>query len=328
MRKCNWTGMLLGGLLLLSSAGSQAVGFVRASAPDPEGAALDVGIWYPSTAPSAPVAMGPVTQDVALGGPIAGDALPLVVVSHGTGGSMLSHYDTAIALAQAGFVVAALVHTGDNYRDQSRAVLILDRPRQVSRVIDYLLSGWSGHQHLDAARIGMFGFSAGGFTTLVNIGGKPDMTKIAPYCAAHTSDFACQLSAAHPEAAAKAQGNVPVERDLRIKSAVVAAPALGFAFSPDGLRGVTMPISLWRAEEDAILPHPWYAEAVRQALPVQPEFHLVPKAGHFDFLAPCSADLAALAPPICASAAGFDRGAFHASFNAAVVDFFVRTLKR
>jgi predicted dienelactone hydrolase len=325
--KRNWPQALLCLALALASASSFAVGFVRVSAPDPEGAALDVGVWYPSTATAVAVAMGPVTQTVALGAPIAGDALPLVVISHGTGGSMLSHYDTAIALAQAGFVVASVVHTGDNYRDQSRAVFILDRPGQVSRVIDYLLSGWSGHGHIDPARIGVFGFSAGGFTALVDIGGRPDLAKVAPFCQEHATDYACQLTAAHPEARASAEASSPARRDARIKSAVVAAPALGFTFAPDGLQGVTIPISLWRAEDDTVLPHPWYAEAVRQALPQPPEFHLVPKAGHYDFLAPCSAELAALAPAICTSAAGFDRGAFHASFNPAVVEFFSRTLK-
>jgi predicted dienelactone hydrolase len=41
--------------------------------------------------------------------------------------------------------------------------------------------------------------------------------------------------------------------------AVVAAPALGFTFSPDGLKNVTVPVQLWRAEDDVIVPHPRYA---------------------------------------------------------------------
>ena len=35
-------------------------------------------------------------------------SLPLVVMSHGTGGSFLGHFDTAMALADAGFVVVAM----------------------------------------------------------------------------------------------------------------------------------------------------------------------------------------------------------------------------
>ncbi|WP_206309065.1 hypothetical protein, partial [Streptomyces sp. A1136] len=168
---------------------------------------------------------------------------------HGTGGSYLGHYDTAIALAEAGFVVAAVTHTGDNYADQSRSLFILERPRHISRVIDYMLSGWSGHVQLDAQKIGMFGFSAGGFTTLVSIGGRPDMVKIAPFCAAHTADFACQLIARNRGVVSTVAAAVPAKdgtKDDRIKAAVVAAPAIGFTFSPDGLREVTMPVQLWR----------------------------------------------------------------------------------
>ncbi len=319
--------LLLSLLLTLAGGATQAAGFTSISAPDPEGDALEVGIWYPSTTEAAPLAMGPITQTVALNAPIAGQALPLVLVSHGTGGSLLSHHDTAIALADAGFIVAAVEHTGDNYRDQSRALQIRDRARQVSRVIDHLLTNWDGHAHIDALRIGMFGFSAGGFTALVDIGGKPDLTRIAPYCKDHPSDYACVLIAAHPEFKVGADTDRKDMRDRRIRSAVVAAPALGYTFAPDGLHDVTVPVALWRAEHDIIVPDPWYTEAVRLALAQAPEYHLVPKAGHFDFLAPCSAQLAAIAPPICASAKDFDRSAFHAEFNAAVVTFFSRTLE-
>lgn len=107
----------------------------------------------------------------------------------------------------------------------------------------------------------------------------------------------------------------------------MAAPALGFTFSPDGLKNIKVPVQLWRAEEDTVLPHPRYAEAVRLALPQAPEYHVVSNAGHFDFLAPCSSALASMVPAICASAPGFDRVAFHTHFNAAVVGFFSKTLK-
>ena len=54
---------------------------------------------------------------------------------------------------------------------------------------------------------------------------------------------------------------------------------------------------------------------------------VVLNAGHFDFLAPCGAALASRAPEICASAVGFDRSAFHTSFNAAVLSFFNKMLR-
>jgi len=87
---------------------------------------------------------------------------------------------------------------------------------------------------------------------------------------------------------------------------------------------VRVPVQLWRADDDHILPAPFYADAVRAALPGKPEFQTVPAAGHFDFLAPCSNP--SFMPQICKSAPGFDRAAFHASFDVAVARFFLKNL--
>ena len=315
-------------VIALAGTCVHAAGFQHGFAADPDGKPLVIGIWYPSQATVQPLVMGPTTMSVAINGIAQGKALPLVVMSHGAASSFLSHFDTAIALADAGFVVAAITHPGDNYADQSRSADIMDRPRQISRVIDHMLSTWDGRAMIDAARIGMFGFSAGGFTTVVSIGGIPDFSKVGPMCLQHPGDYACQLIA-------KSGGNraVPLTTttdraaDLRIKAAVVVAPALGFTFSPDGLKNVKVPMQLWRAENDLLVPHPRYAEAVRLALPQTPEYRVVPNAGHYDFMVPCGAALASMVPTICTSAVGFDRAAFHASFNEAVVGFLNKTLK-
>jgi predicted dienelactone hydrolase len=313
--------------LALSTACAHAAGFQHGYAANPDGQPLEIGIWYPSQAAPTPVSIGPVSMTVAINGPVAGRRLPLVVISHGTGGSYLGHHDTAIALADAGYVVAAVTHTGDNYADQSRNVFIMDRPQQMSRVIEHMLSRWDGHATIDPARIGMFGFSAGGFTTLVSAGGRPDFSRVGPMCRQYPEDFACALIAK----AGHLPGAAPDSRraqDRRVKAVVVAAPALGFTFSADELNNVTIPVQLWRAEDDLILPHPRYAEAVRVALPAAPDYRVVHKAGHFDFLAPCSRALANMVPAICQSAPGFDRAAFHQVFNSAVIDFFGKNLPR
>jgi predicted dienelactone hydrolase len=66
-------------------------------------------------------------------------ALPLVVMSHGTGGSLTSHYDTALELAEASFMVVAMTHTAGDFHDQTGEARILDRPRQIGRGLDYIL---------------------------------------------------------------------------------------------------------------------------------------------------------------------------------------------
>ena len=312
--------------ILLFSGGAHAVGFQHLIVPDPDGPPLEVGIWYPSSATATPSSIRTVTQMVAPDAPIDGKSLPLILISHGTGGSYLSHYDTAQALANAGFIVATVTHTGDNYADMSRSFLIMERARHITRMLDYLLSTWNGREQIDAKIIGMFGFSAGGFTTLINIGGQPDMASIAPFCQIHTGDFACQLIVRQSAAPVQPLPGHDGGKDERIKAAVIAAPALGFTFTAAALKDVQMPIQLWRAANDKVLPQPWYAEAVRGALPRPPEYHVVENAGHFDFLAPCNAFLAEKAPEICSSAPGFDRSAFHSVFNQELVRFFQQSL--
>ncbi|MGX4772768.1 hypothetical protein ACWAUC_23575 [Bradyrhizobium guangdongense] len=57
-------------------------------------------------------------------------------------------------------------------------------------------------------------------------------------------------------------------------------------------------------------------------MPGKPDIHVV-AAGHYAFLAPCSAELAAAVPRICTDTpAGFGRAGFHREFNAAVVKYF------
>ncbi len=316
-------------LLLPFAAHAGSVGFTEVSVPNGADKPLVIGVWYPTDAPTSVQPLHEFTQDVAPAGAVNGARLPLVVFSHGAGGWYGEHYDTALALAHAGFVVAAVSHTGDTYDDHSRAAHISARPAQIHRLIDYMLAEWPEHGRLDASRVGLFGFSSGGFTGLVAIGGVPNLSGIGAHCAAHPDYFDCQvLAKAHIPASAVP--NPPASdwvHDGRIKAAVIAAPALGFSFSREGLAGVTIPVQLWRAEQDHILPAPDYADAVHANLPTPPEFHLVASADHYDFLAPCSDILRKYAPDICVSAPGFDRTDFHNTFDREVVRFFEEKLR-
>ena len=320
-----WTASTL--LSPLMAATPFAAGFETLQAADGADKPLEVAVWYPTEAVARQVDMGPFTMNIALGGAIgsavAGRALPLIVISHGNGGATMSHHDTAVALAQAGFVVAAVAHTGDNHADQSRAASMMDRPRHISRVIDHMLTQWPGKDRIDATRIGVFGHSSGAFTALATVGGAADLARIAPHCQQRPGDYPCQLIGRQPAGtAALVAAMAQPSPDARVRAAVVAAPALGFTFTQASLGAISVPVQLWRAHEDTVLPHPWYVEPVRAALPQPLDYHDVANAGHFDFLAPCTARFAAMAPPLCSSQAGFDREAFHRDFNASVVGFF------
>jgi predicted dienelactone hydrolase len=325
-------------LLLLCSISAflepafSSVGFQQLSVPDPQGKALSVAVWFPSTGQPVSVPVGAFQQVVVPDGTVSGTSLPLVLISHGTAGSAGSHYDTALALAAEGFVVAALTHTGDNYMDQSYAGNrrnLTDRPRQVSLVLSYMLTVWSHHDRLNSSRVGMFGFSLGGFTTLVEIGGIPNLTRIVELCTKRPTAPECvfikqrngdQLSADTPTAA--------WSHDQRVKAAVLAAPAVSYLFGPASLRNVKVPVQLWRASNDDQVPDAWNTAVIRQELPNPPEEHVVAGAGHYAFLPPCSETLAKQAPQICTDDPGFDRQAFHREFNGQVVAFFQNALLR
>ena len=85
---------------------------------------------------------------------------------------------------------------------------------------------------------------------------------------------------------------------------------------------MTQPVQLWQAGADQILPSPFYAEPVRDALPRPPEYKRIDGAGHFDFMPPCPPELAANAPIICAPTPGFDRALFHETLNREMIRFF------
>ena len=297
---------------------TRPVGFQLVQVPDRSGLPLTVAVWYPTEAGARPSLLGLTVQFVASDAPVAGTSLPLVVISHGNGGGPGSHVDTALALASAGFVVAAPMHTGDNYADQSAVGTpdwLVSRSRHIPAVIDYLLTAWPDRARIDASRIGMFGLSAGAFTALTTVGGTPDLARIAGHCA-KTPEFACQLwtpgSAAIPAPESFAH-------DARVKAAVIAAPGYGFTFVPNGLSNVTVPVQIWSGAADVNVPTASNAVPVQAALGSRAELRVVPGAGHFSFLVPCGL----IGPPLlCRDAEGFDRKAFHRSFNEEMVRFF------
>ena len=165
--KCSkTTGLALFAAALLSAAPDRAeateVGFSELRIANGQEKPLVVGVWYPAAAPAQDHPLGAHVQTVAPSAPVAGEHLPLIVMSHGNGGNYQNNYDTALALAKAGFVAVAVSHTGDTHEDQSRAVYVMDRPQHMHRLIDYMLSEWPDHTRLDAGRVGTFGFSIGG----------------------------------------------------------------------------------------------------------------------------------------------------------------------
>lgn len=305
------------------------VGFQAVQVRNSEaGPMMMMGIWYPTNAAVAAQWLGSQFMQVAANGPVSGQQLPLIVISHGTGGGIVSHTDLALALASAGYVVAAPMHS-DNYLDQSSVgspVYFTGRTAQLRSAIDYMLQQWPAKAQLDAGRIGVYGFSIGAFTALTAAGAQPDLRGMAQYCASH-NEFACDML--RQSNSFLLGTDLPVgfdnfAKDERIKALVVAAPGLGFTFSgKDALANVSAPLQLWQGDQDINVPDATNAKVIRDALGSRVEFHSVPNAAHLSFLAPCGL-LKML--PICTDPAGFDRQEFHDVMNPRVVTFFDKQL--
>jgi predicted dienelactone hydrolase len=285
------------------------------SRPDLAGA-----IWYPCAGepkafPLGDLSVGPETTLTGVKDcPVPSAKLPLVVFSHGRGGWFGANRDTAEALADAGFVVAAINHPGDNGNDLSRRDDLSEfasRPVDMVRLLDFMLHDWKDKTVIDPARIGFFGFSKGGYTGLVLIGVTPDFARFAQFCQAKAK--VCEQL--HNGEAAP---NPP--HDARIQAAVVA-DVPSETFTQDNLAVVKIPLQFWRSELGGGGVGPPGTVRLADSLPGKPDIHVAP-AGHFAFLAPCSAELAAAVPRICTDPPGFDRVAFHRDFNASVIGFF------
>lgn len=305
-------------LALVTSAPAAAAGLKLLTVPaDANGPAISVAVWYPSSDKPAPVMFGPFTALAAQDGKIDGGALPLIVVSHGRGGSFVVHHDTAEHLADAGFVVAALNHPGDNARDKSLFYdlsIYVQRPLDVKRVIDYLAVAVPWATTIDPNRIGIYGYSRGGYTALVAIGADPDFALGLPQCKLETNKVCDQIRA-------QQYPKEPLTHDRRIKAAVVADP-LSVFFTADTLAGITIPVQLWASEKGGDGVEPKTVEAVNAALKAPHTFTKVQSAQHFSFLTVCPAALADEAPVICKDPPGFDRTQFHQQLNDAITGFF------
>lgn len=308
----------------VSTTVSWAAGIAQVTVPaggaEPE---IKVLLWTPCQEAATEQSLGPYRLNATRNCAVAGDKLPLVLISHGDSGSYLGHHDTAAALADAGFVVAAVLHPGNNFTDnsqQNELSIFEQRPRHISRTIDYLTQQWPAHSQLDPARIGMFGFSRGGYTALALLGAEPNKTASAQrFCAPWWSfvislcrQLADDTSELHPVA------------DPRIKAAAVIDPLN--LFGADSFKAVQAPVLLWASELGGDAVELSHIEAIRSQLAALRGFNVAKGAGHFVFLAPCPTELQQDASDICQDPAGVDRAQLHQTLNKSVLAFFQQHL--
>jgi predicted dienelactone hydrolase len=310
-------------------ADSPGAGFLDLTLTDPvEGGPMPAIVVYPAQAQGAPTQRGPFALDATANAAPAAGSFPLIVFSHGTGGSLMGHHDSLTALARAGFVTAAVEHPRDNFRDDSgfaTDLQLVGRPHHIVALIDGVLAHAAGRL-VDRSRIGMAGHSAGGYTALLIAGAVPNFELQAEYRHAVPYDpLRARADAAGRERRKPGLAHVS---DSRIRAIFLMAPALGYVFDRAALAKVEVPVRLYRPGADELLAHPWNAERIARMLPNPPEYQVLDGAGHFVFLAPCPSAFAALIPIICTDPPGIDRNAIHMRLNAEMIDFFRRALER
>jgi predicted dienelactone hydrolase len=309
--------------LCVAATLAQAAGFRFIEVPaDAEGPALTGAMWYPCSEPPGEIDVGygiavPSAKDC----PISGENLPLVVVSHGGGGALWNHHDTAETLADAGFVVAAINHPGDTLGDErgrgGELSAYVERPTDTKRLINFMLGASPAASEIDSERIGFFGFSAGGYTGLVLIGADPDWA--TPLCTVYQK-LPPSAAAVCEQILRKEFRARPLAHDPWIKAAVIADPP-GFFFTADSFAAVKAPVQLWASERGGMAVTPESVALVDRNLPAKHEYHVVPNSWHMDFLI-CPPAMAKAVPELCTDAPGFDRAGFHKEFDADVLAFF------
>ncbi len=270
-----------------------------------QGVRVPMWLLYPATAEERLEAFGRYSLSVALGAPIEGDHIPLVVISHGTGSTPWVMRDLAAHLAQNGFAVALLAHPGNTRRDDGLAhttINLQNRPRHIRIVIDAAFAAPEIGARLVPGQAAVIGHSLGGYTALALAGGRP-------WTLPHES----------PEGI---PGPFPVEPDPRVRAAVLLAPAAPWLMPEGALAAVDIPVMMRTGEKDLHAPTS-YDQILMHGFPdrARIDYRIVPNAGHFSFLSlfpdarfgpqfPPSQD-----PP------GFDRAAYLLELQAEVVAF-------
>lgn len=251
---------------------------------------------YPCYQVSSPIKFGPYTMDVSPDAKICEGQFPLIIISHGNGGSHLIYRSISTYLAKRGYIVAMIEHYGNNRNNNELEYTIRNlqyRPRHVSLSIDYLLSQPLFGEHISKDKIVIIGHSMGGYTALALAGGIP-----------------------HTEEGIK----VEVNKDDRIKALVLLAPAAGWF--KHSMHDVNIPVVLYMAEHDIFTPA-WNADIIKNGILDKSlvNHHEIKNAGHYSFITPFPEAMKNQNFPPSTDPDDFDREAFHQILPKEIFEF-------
>ncbi|MEW6639415.1 MAG: alpha/beta fold hydrolase [Pseudomonadota bacterium] len=314
--------------------------------------ALRTMIWYPAVAdareepqwigPSiAPfVSAGRAARDAA---PAAGPLRPLILLSHGFGGTASDLAWLGAALAAHGFIAAAVNHPGNNGLEDKTvegASLMWLRAVDLSAVIDALRDDDIFGSRIDAARIGAAGHSFGGYTVIAIAGGRADPARLAAFCRSPAADALCATSPDVADMRQQSRARLASDpdfqrrygkagnsyRDERVRAVLALAPGPVPVFIPESLGNIAIPVAIVAGSADEIAPPASGAQALGKAIP-HATLELFPHAGHFVFFGTCTAVGRIVIPVGCRDPEGADREAVHAATIRLALDFFTAKLR-
>ncbi|WP_293898733.1 alpha/beta hydrolase [Phenylobacterium sp.] len=279
-----------------------------------------VTVWYPAAAGAVEerIDIGPPGRPLFLVGAVGADAAfadsrprPVILFSHGFGGSarMMGWFGTA--LARAGYVVVAADHPGNNALDKmtpAGAILSWDRAQDLRAALDRAAADPTVGPHLDLKRLGVAGFSAGGFTALVSAGAPVDMGRFMVFCGQHPADGVCapqkefavsvedrQRALAAPELLAEVAHASDDHTIPGVRAAFAIAPAIVQALPPEGLARMKVPVAILLGDADSVAPPDTNGRVAAAAIP-HAQLKELPGVGHYDFLGACTPAGVAVAP--------------------------------
>jgi len=282
---------------------------------------LRVTVWYPAAggAVETPLLVGPPDRPLFDAGRAAADAgfapgrHPVVLLSHGFGGSARIMAWFGTALARAGDVVIAVDHPGNNGRDPmtlAGGLLVWERAVDLKAALDAARRDPRIGPHLDLDRLGVAGFSLGGFTALLTAGGRADIDRFLRFCRENPHDATCMPQAEAPDQtmaariAALKKPEFAAQAKLAgddysipgVKALFLMAPGAIEAITPASLRALKTPTTIVLGDADPVAPPSSNGVLAAQLLP-NATLRKLHDVGHYDFLADCTAAGRQQVPP-------------------------------
>jgi predicted dienelactone hydrolase len=250
-------------------------------------------IWYPTfeidslhqRRTELPFQLSPTIRDAKF----INKSYPLIVISHGTGGNRFSLAWLAIELAKNGYIVVAPDHWGNTFDNKIPEYFVRywDRPQDINFLLTSVLADESINFSIDKERIGMMGFSFGGYTTLAiagvvvncNLIKEKAKTKVGKkeFTVPELGDLRKLIYAINCD-------EIPTTfKDDRFKVFVAMAPALGLGM-PDEPQNIKEPVLIIGVNNDKVAPIETNAIKYSRLIPKSKFSLLEGKTGHYIFL--------------------------------------------